>query len=61
MCAAIEGWIILITGIHEEVQEDDLFNVFGDYGAIKDLHLNLDRRTGFVKVSCLFAFLAYKT
>ncbi|CAN6716527.1 unnamed protein product [Malus baccata var. baccata] len=49
MCAAIEGWIILITGIHEEVQEDDLFNVFGNYGAIKDLHLNLDRRTGFVK------------
>ncbi|XP_068340637.1 RNA-binding protein Y14-like [Pyrus communis] len=46
---SIEGWIILITGIHEEVQEDDLFNVFGDYGAIKDLHLNLDRRTGFVK------------
>lgn len=51
MCAAIEGWSILITGIHEEAQEDDIFNVFGDYGAIKDLHLNLDRRTGFVKVN----------
>ena len=53
---AVEGWVIVVTGLHPETQEDDITDLFGDCGPLKNVTLSLDRRTGYAKGYALIEF-----
>ena len=57
---AVEGWVIFVSNLNEEVTEEEVEDKFADFDKVRDVRLNLDHRTGYVKGYALVEFGEYK-
>jgi RNA-binding protein 8A len=46
---SVEGWVVFVTGLNEEAQEDDITDTFSEHGNVKLVKMNFDRKTGLGK------------
>lgn len=57
---SIEGWVVFVCGLNEEINEEELHDRFSEFGNIKDLKLPLNHRTGYSKGYALLKYQSFQ-
>lgn len=53
---SVEGFIVFVRNLNEEVQEDNIYDLLSKFGKIKKMHLNFDKHSGYAKGYCLLEY-----
>lgn len=56
---SVNGWIVFVTGVSVDADDDDLLDVFSEYGVVSKLTMNRDRQTGTCKGYALVEYAQY--
>ena len=59
MVESVEGYVLYVGNVHSEAQEDDINDVFSEFGEVKQVHLNIDKRTGYCRGYALVQMADY--
>lgn len=46
---SVEGWVLFVTGLHEESDEDTLYDLVADYAKVRSVKRPINTRTGLSK------------
>ncbi|CDW58247.1 RRM 1 domain containing protein [Trichuris trichiura] len=59
-CPSVDGWLIFVRNLSEEITEQDLKDRFIDYGRIKNINLHINRMTGYPMGTAIIEYEKFK-
>jgi RNA-binding protein 8A len=53
---SVEGYIVFANNLNEDVNEENIDDLFSEYGNVKNIQMNLNRKTGKMNGYCFVEY-----